>query len=103
MKLVESLIAKLQFNLQTTPWVGTMEFEIPNTCTFVANNNTDTGHVWTVRFFGGERCTVTATTNPNKTVTYRILEIFDFFSTTKEEIEGMVANFAAEGNWEQEK
>jgi hypothetical protein len=80
-----------------------MQIQIPNSCTFVANNNTDTGHVWTIQFAGGERATVTATNNPNGTVTYRILEIFDFFAPEIQEIEGMLAKYAAEGNWEQEK
>jgi len=80
-----------------------MNLQIPNSCTFVANNNTETGHVWVIAFAGGERATVTATNNPNGTVTFHILEIFAFFSTNKAEIEGMLQDFADNGNWEQEK
>jgi len=80
-----------------------MQIQIPNSCTFVANNNTETGHVWTIQFDGGERVTVTATNNPNGTITYHILEVFKYWSTDITEIEGMLAQYAEVGNWEQEK
>ena len=80
-----------------------MEFNIPSTCNFVASNNTETGHVWTVQFAGGERATVTATNNPNKTVTYRILELMFWFCSDRAETEAMIAQYAEVGNWEQEK
>ena len=80
-----------------------MEFQIPNSCTFVANNNTEIGHVWTVQFKGGERATVTATNNPNGTVTFRIVEVFQWFSSNQAEVEGMLQDFADNGNWVQEK
>ena len=76
---------------------------IPANVTVVANNNTETGHVWTVQFEGGERATVTATNNPNGTVTFRVVEIFAFFTTDQAEIEQMIVDFAEKGNWEQEK
>ena len=76
---------------------------IPKSCTFVANNNTAEGHVWTIQFDGGERATVTAVLNSNGVTTYRILEIFGFWSTVRSEIETMLAKFAEVGNWEQEK
>jgi hypothetical protein len=80
-----------------------MQIQIPNTATFVANNNTETGHVWTIQFEGGERATVTATNNPNGTITYHILDIMAFWTTDLNEINGMLAKYAVEGNWEQEK
>lgn len=80
-----------------------MELQIPKSANFVANNNTDTGHVWTVQFAGGERATVTATNNDNGSTTYRLLEVFSFWSTNRAEIEDMLANYAEVGNWEQEK
>ena len=80
-----------------------MKLEIPNSATFVANNNTQTGHVWVIAFAGGERATVTATHNENGSTTYHVLEVFSFWSTQKDEIEGMLANYAEVGNWEQEK
>lgn len=80
-----------------------MNLQIPNSATFVANNNTETGHVWTVQFEGGVRATVTATNNPNGTVTFRVLEVFHFFTSNQAEVEAMLANFAEVGNWEQEK
>lgn len=79
------------------------KLQIPNTCTFVNSNNTADGHIWGIQFEGGERATVTATNNPNGTVTYRILEIFGFFTTNLPEIEGMLVKYAEVGNWEQEK
>jgi len=79
------------------------QLEVPASVTFVANNNTRTGHIWTVQFEGGERATVTATHNPNGSTTYRILEIIQFFTLDKSEIEEMIAQYAEVGNWEQEK
>ena len=79
------------------------ELQIPNTCNFVANNNTDTGHVWTVQFEGNERATVTATNNPNGSTTYHILEVMHWWTTQQDEVESMLADYAANGNWVQEK
>ena len=78
--------------------------KIPVTAIFVANNNTPTGHVWTIQFAGGERATITSTDNPNGfTTTYRIDEIFDFWTHERAEIEAMLVQYAKVGNWEQEK
>ena len=81
----------------------THTLQIPNTATVVVNNNTEIGHVWTIQFAGGERATVTATDNPNGTTTYHLLEVFAFWTTHLPEIEDMLAKYAEEGNWEQEK
>ena len=80
-----------------------MQLNIPNSATFVANNNTENGHVFVIQFAGGERATVRARNNENGTTTFYIEEIFSFWTTQQAEIEGMLAQFAEVGNWEQEK
>lgn len=80
----------------------THPLQIPATATFVADNNTPTGHVWTIQFEGGERATVTAI-HSEFTTTYRIQEIFAFWTHERAEIEQMLAAYAVKGNWEQEK
>lgn len=40
--------------------------------------------------------------NPNGSTTFRIPQVFDFWTTDKAEIELMIAHFALHGNWEQE-
>lgn len=75
---------------------------IPTSATLVSDNNTPTGHVWTIQFAGGERATVTAIHN-EFTTTYRIQELFAFWTPDRGEIEQMLAAYAVKGNWEQEK
>lgn len=79
------------------------ELKIPNSCTFVANNNTETGHVWTVQFEGGHRTVVEAVYNVNNTTTYYIEDIIMWWTLNQADVEEMLARFAAQGNWDTRK
>lgn len=80
-----------------------MQLQIPNSCTFVANNNFFGGHVWTIQIEGGDRVTVIANNNLNGTITYQIEGLFHWFTTDVVELEALIAQYAEVGNWEQEK
>ncbi len=81
-----------------------MTLQIPNSCTFVANNNTTTGHVWTVQFEGGERVTVVATNNPtNGTTAFTIDKLINWWGINYNEVEEMLLRFATQGTWDTRK
>ena len=76
--------------------------QIPDSCYLANSNVTATGHAWGIEFESGDRATVTATDNPNGSVTYRIQEIIHWFGH-QIDAEEMIAKYADQGNWEQEK
>ena len=80
------------------------ELKIHNSCTFASNNNTETGHVWTVQFAGGERVTVTAINHPiNKTTTFTIDKLINWWGINYSEVEEMLHRYATQGNWDTRK
>jgi hypothetical protein len=59
---------------------------------------------WVIAFPGQDNLvTVTATANPNGTVTYRIDRLINWFCTNVVEVEAILQDYADKGNWEQEK
>lgn len=60
-------------------------------------------YVYELRFSNDDTATLTATVNPNGSVTWRIEEVFHFFTTQPHEIEEMVALYEAEGVWGKEQ
>ena len=47
--------------------------------------------------------TVSETKNPNGTTTYRISALVNWFTTNRDEVEQVMAQYAEVGNWVQEK